>query len=154
MMAFTWKCLNFLLVGSLGTWEKKKLNWVIEKEKIILYLAHSNLCSVKIISTMGVQAQVGNWESLLSLKQGSDTVRFVFSSKSFFLEAVATWWSRIVFILSWRLLAVLHVSLYFSRERWSFLNYFLLSSFVIFTIALSLYIFFKIGFQSIFGERT
>lgn len=35
---------------------------------------------------MGVWVQVGYWESLLSFKHSSDTVRFVFSSKVFFLR--------------------------------------------------------------------
>lgn len=49
-----------------------------------MFLAHSNLCSMKIVSTMGVWVQVGNWESLPSFKPSRDTVRFVFSSKVFF----------------------------------------------------------------------
>lgn len=77
--------------------KKKEIKLSQRKIKKIVFLAHASLCSVKIISTVGVWAQGGNWESLLSFKHGGDTVRFVFSSKAFLLRAaVTTWRSRLL----------------------------------------------------------
>lgn len=78
--AVIWKWLHFLLLGILGIWEKMKFKLYNLRK---LFLSHSNLRSVKILSTVGARAQVGNWGSLLSFKQGCDTVRFVFSPSLF-----------------------------------------------------------------------
>ena len=84
--------------------EKSRINVSNHKVKIIQF-------------TVGVLAHVGNWESLLSFKHSSDTVRFVFSSKALSLRGRGHVVVTAPFIPSRRLSAVLHMSLYFCRVR-------------------------------------